>query len=195
MCATSCQYTASGIARDLKDHAEHRPALPQLTAAQYTALDQIAQCGARRYERRGAGPSVLAGTGKTIHAKPFGVLQEHRLIRTEHTDLRTRRPPHHGHRRRTSGAGYPKSRTCVGGGTGRAVRSTHREWQAPVNFAPDGLVLVTPRHLAGGRTNPLGDVIGPLVHLVNWPHAPARTTGGNSHPCHRRALTLPFLEL
>ncbi|MFC4612894.1 hypothetical protein ACFO9E_34875 [Streptomyces maoxianensis] len=83
LCATCCHYTASGITRDLKEHPEHRPPLPQLTDAQYTALEKIAQGGARRYERRGGSRSVLAGDGKTIHAKPFGVLQEHRLIRID----------------------------------------------------------------------------------------------------------------
>ncbi|MEV7955300.1 hypothetical protein [Streptomyces sp. NPDC088141] len=82
LCATCCHYTASGITRDLKDHPEHRPSWPQLSDAQYAALDKIAQGGARRYERRGKGTYVLAGDGNTIHAKPFGVLEEHRLIRT-----------------------------------------------------------------------------------------------------------------
>ncbi|MFE4801469.1 hypothetical protein ACFRFL_42540 [Streptomyces sp. NPDC056708] len=82
LCATCCQYTASGIARDLKDDPEHRRSWPRLSDAQYAALDRIAQVGARRYERRGKGTYVLAGDGKTIHAKPFGVLEEHRLIRT-----------------------------------------------------------------------------------------------------------------
>ncbi|MGX4693718.1 hypothetical protein [Streptomyces sp. JNUCC 63] len=83
LCATCCQYTAAGIARDLKDHPEHRPPLPQLTDAQYTALDKIAQGGARRYERRGGSRSVMAGDGSSIHATPFAVLEKHRLVRTD----------------------------------------------------------------------------------------------------------------
>ncbi|MFE9970231.1 hypothetical protein ACFYRD_05585 [Streptomyces hirsutus] len=87
LCATCCRYTAAGIARDLKDHPEHRPSLPQLTNAQYTALDKIAQGGARRYERRSG--SVMAGDGSSIHATPFAVLEKHRLIRidTQHSAI------------------------------------------------------------------------------------------------------------
>ncbi|CAM5444821.1 hypothetical protein [Streptomyces hirsutus] len=89
LCATCCQYTAAGIARDLKDHPEHRSSLPQLTNAQYTALDKIAQGGARRYERRGGSRSVMAGDGSSIHATPFAVLEKHRLIRidTQHSAI------------------------------------------------------------------------------------------------------------
>ncbi|MFD6324632.1 hypothetical protein ACFWOL_17570 [Streptomyces sp. NPDC058442] len=88
LCATCCRYTAAGIARDLKDHPEHRPSLPQLTNAQYTALDKIAQGGARRYERRGGSRSVMAGDS-SIHATPFAVLEKHRLIRidTQHSAI------------------------------------------------------------------------------------------------------------
>ncbi|MEU2598256.1 hypothetical protein ABZ669_13625 [Streptomyces hirsutus] len=80
LCATCCRYTAAGIARDLKNHPEHRPSLPQLTNAQYTALDKIAQGGSR---------SVLAGDGSSIHATPFAVLEKHRLIRidTQHSAI------------------------------------------------------------------------------------------------------------
>jgi hypothetical protein len=85
LCATCCHYTASGITRDLKDHPEHRPKLPQLTDAQYTALERIAQGGTRRYERRDRPASVQAGDGRSIHAKPFGVLEKHRLIRVART--------------------------------------------------------------------------------------------------------------
>ncbi|MFJ8532320.1 hypothetical protein [Streptomyces sp. NPDC093591] len=46
LCATCCLYTASGILRDLKEHPEHLPPLPQLTSAQYTALEMVAQGGA-----------------------------------------------------------------------------------------------------------------------------------------------------
>ncbi|MFP8903943.1 hypothetical protein [Streptomyces atacamensis] len=83
VCATCCRYTASGIARDLKDHPEHRPPLPQLTDAQYTALDAIAQGGARRYERRDGSRSARAGDGSSIHAAPFAVLEKHRLVRID----------------------------------------------------------------------------------------------------------------
>ncbi|MFJ9033608.1 hypothetical protein ACIRQP_34920 [Streptomyces sp. NPDC102274] len=85
LCATSCRYTASGITRDLKDHPEHAPRFPTLTAAQYAALDKIAQAGAHRYESRGRGMSVLAGDGSTIHAKPFGAIYKHRLVHVSTT--------------------------------------------------------------------------------------------------------------
>ncbi|WP_162684078.1 hypothetical protein [Streptomyces populi] len=83
LCTTCCHYTASGIVRDLKDHPEHRPPLPQLTDAQYAALGKIAQGGARSYTRRGGADSVRAGDGKAIHAKPFGVLEKYLLIRID----------------------------------------------------------------------------------------------------------------
>ncbi|WP_326812267.1 hypothetical protein OIE62_07765 [Streptomyces scopuliridis] len=85
LCATCCQYTASGIARDLKDHPEHTPQLPNLTAAQYAALDKIAQGGAQLYESRGRGISVLAGDGSTIHAEPFAAIDKHRLVHVNTT--------------------------------------------------------------------------------------------------------------
>ncbi|MBN3933028.1 hypothetical protein IQ279_26065 [Streptomyces verrucosisporus] len=83
LCATCCQYTASGIARDLRDHPEHRPPLPRLTDAQYTALATIAQGGARRYEHRNGSRSIRAGDGGGIHATPFAVLEKHRLVRVD----------------------------------------------------------------------------------------------------------------
>ncbi|MEU9290282.1 hypothetical protein AB0D57_38010 [Streptomyces sp. NPDC048275] len=46
LCANGCLYTASFIIRDLKEHPEHLPPLPQLTRAQYTALEKVAQGGA-----------------------------------------------------------------------------------------------------------------------------------------------------
>ncbi|MFE1407818.1 hypothetical protein ACFW5D_30175 [Streptomyces sp. NPDC058770] len=81
LCATCCQYTASGIARDLKEHPEHLPEIPQLTGAQYKTLDTIAQGGVRQHRRLGGGISVRAGNGSSIHATPFAVLQKHRLVR------------------------------------------------------------------------------------------------------------------
>ncbi|MFI2204605.1 hypothetical protein ACH47Z_28235 [Streptomyces sp. NPDC020192] len=91
LCATSCLYTASGIIRDLTEHPEHRPPLPQLTPAQHTALEKIAQGGASLSRSlRGGRESVQAGDGSTIHAKPFHVLAENRLIRVQGTSLLVR---------------------------------------------------------------------------------------------------------
>ncbi|MEE1744101.1 MULTISPECIES: hypothetical protein [unclassified Streptomyces] len=83
LCAACCHHTASGIARDLKDHPEHRPQLPELSDAQYAALDKIAQVGANHYTSRSDKTSVRDGNGNTIHAKPFNVLLKHRLIRID----------------------------------------------------------------------------------------------------------------
>ncbi|WP_282695211.1 hypothetical protein [Streptomyces sp. CC208A] len=84
LCATGCRYTASNITRSLKEHPEHQPRLPQLTAAQYAVLDKVARGGARRYDRgRGKGMSVKAKDGSTVHPTPFGVLEEHRLVRID----------------------------------------------------------------------------------------------------------------
>ncbi|MFI8811444.1 MULTISPECIES: hypothetical protein [unclassified Streptomyces] len=80
LCATCCQVTASGITRDLKDHPELAK-LPQLTDAQYTALDRIAQGGTRHFMRLNGSASTVAGDGKTVHSPPVGVLLQYRLIR------------------------------------------------------------------------------------------------------------------
>lgn len=37
-----------------------------------------------------------------------------------------------------------------------------------MSFAPADRVLASPRHLAGGGLDPLGDVLGPLIHLFGW---------------------------
>lgn len=84
--ATCCLYTASAITCDLKDSPEHRPDLPQLTPAQYTALELIAQGGARRYARFDGPVRVEAGNGKAIHPTPFAVLEKHRLVRAARQD-------------------------------------------------------------------------------------------------------------
>ncbi|MFF8918315.1 hypothetical protein ACF08M_34710 [Streptomyces sp. NPDC015032] len=81
LCAACCHHTASGIARDLKDHPDHRPQLPELSDAQYAALDKIAQGGANHYTSRNDKTSVRDGDGNIIHAKPFNVLLKDRLIR------------------------------------------------------------------------------------------------------------------
>lgn len=83
MCVACCHHTASGIARDLRDHPQHRPPLPELSDAQYAALDKIAQGGASHYTSRSDKTRVLDGNGNTIHAKPFNVLLESRLIRID----------------------------------------------------------------------------------------------------------------
>ncbi|KUO04625.1 hypothetical protein [Streptomyces caeruleatus] len=82
--ATGCHYTASGIISDLKDHPEHLPPLPQLTPAQYTALEKIAQ-GGSVFSRslRGGRDTIRAGDRSTIHSKPFHVLAKNRLIRKD----------------------------------------------------------------------------------------------------------------
>lgn len=82
LCATGCRYTASFIIRDLKEHPEHLPPLPQLTRAQYTALEKVAQGGTRvSRSLRGGRESVRAGDGSTLHSKPFTVLADNKLIR------------------------------------------------------------------------------------------------------------------
>ncbi|MEU4259114.1 DUF317 domain-containing protein [Streptomyces fradiae] len=44
-------------------------------------------------------------------------------------------------------------------------------------FAPNDLVLISPRYLAGGGMNKINDVIGPLVHLFRWPYEHNPRTG------------------
>ncbi|MFD7957123.1 DUF317 domain-containing protein [Streptomyces ardesiacus] len=44
-------------------------------------------------------------------------------------------------------------------------------------FAPNDLVLISPRYLAGGGMNKINDVIGPLVHLFAWPYEHNPRTG------------------
>lgn len=80
LCATCCQYTAAGIARELRNNPQHQAAFARLTDAQYTVLDTIAKSEARRYNLRGGGTQIVAGNNKAIHATPFAVLQKHRLI-------------------------------------------------------------------------------------------------------------------
>ncbi|MGW2721052.1 hypothetical protein [Streptomyces sp. NPDC001492] len=84
LCATGCLYTASGIIRDLKEHPEHLPPLPQLTSAQYAALEKVAQGGTSvSRSLRGSRETVLAGDGSTIHSKPFTALADNKLIRVQ----------------------------------------------------------------------------------------------------------------
>lgn len=85
LCAACCHQTASGIARDLKNHPEHRPELPELVGAQYAALVKIAQGGANHYTSRNDKTSVRDGYGITIHATPFGMLLKHRLVRIDNS--------------------------------------------------------------------------------------------------------------
>ncbi|MFE1199579.1 hypothetical protein ACFW6E_43895 [Streptomyces olivaceoviridis] len=87
VCATGCHYTVSGITRDLMSHPQHMPPLPQLTRGQYTALEKIAQGGARFWRSlRGGRETVRAGDGSTIHSKPFHVLAKNRLVRVQERD-------------------------------------------------------------------------------------------------------------
>ncbi|MFJ6438655.1 DUF317 domain-containing protein [Streptomyces sp. NPDC091416] len=44
-------------------------------------------------------------------------------------------------------------------------------------IAPDDMVLVSPRYLAGAGMNKINDAIGPLVHLFSWSHKHDRDTG------------------
>ncbi|MEU9734467.1 hypothetical protein [Streptomyces sp. NPDC048002] len=82
LCANGCQYTASFIIRDLKEHPEHLPPLPQLTRAQYTALEKVAQGGTKVSQSlRGGRENVRAGDGSTLHSTPFTVLANNKLIR------------------------------------------------------------------------------------------------------------------
>lgn len=84
VCATGCHYTVSGITRDLVRHPQHLPPLPQLTRAQYTALEKIAQGGASFWRSlRGGRETIRAGDGSTIHSKPFHALAKNRLVRIQ----------------------------------------------------------------------------------------------------------------
>lgn len=84
--ATCCLHTASAITNGLTEYPEYRPDLPQLTPAQYAALELIAQGGARRYARFDGPARVEAGNGKAIHSTPFAVLEKHRLVRAARQD-------------------------------------------------------------------------------------------------------------
>ncbi|MEV0577106.1 DUF317 domain-containing protein [Streptomyces sp. NPDC050392] len=44
-------------------------------------------------------------------------------------------------------------------------------------IAPDDMVLVSPRYLAGCGMNRVSHAIGPLIHMFNWPHKHDRDTG------------------
>lgn len=83
--ATCCFNAASGITSDLTEHPQHRPKLPELTPAQYAALELIAQGGAVRFVGRKGAERVQGGDGKAIHPAPFGVLEEHHLVRVART--------------------------------------------------------------------------------------------------------------
>ncbi|MDT0382563.1 hypothetical protein RM572_27780 [Streptomyces sp. DSM 42041] len=90
VCAATCHATATGIMDDLIQSPEHRPPLPNLTAAQYTALEKIADGGASRYTSiRGGAARITATDGTTLHATPFAVLEKHRLIDTARTPAAT----------------------------------------------------------------------------------------------------------
>ncbi|MGX1759936.1 hypothetical protein ACWIG5_24015 [Streptomyces lydicus] len=82
LCAAYCKHTATEIATALKSHPHLAP-LPQLTAAEYTALSRVAQGAARRYRRMNGHVSVLASDGKHIDARLFEALVKHRLIQMD----------------------------------------------------------------------------------------------------------------
>ncbi|MGN9821564.1 hypothetical protein ACTMUQ_40375 [Streptomyces sp. SD11] len=80
--ATGCLYTAAGVGRDLARSPEYVATLPRLTPAQYTALEKIAQGGARFSKSlRGDRNAIWAGDNSTLHAKPFEVLEKYQLVR------------------------------------------------------------------------------------------------------------------
>ncbi|MFG2592288.1 hypothetical protein [Streptomyces sp. NPDC048438] len=83
--ATCWQYTASAIVRDLTEHPEHRPDLPELSPAQYAVLERIARGGAWRYVTRKNLVRITDSDGRTIHPKPFDMLGKERLIRVART--------------------------------------------------------------------------------------------------------------
>ncbi|MFJ8888164.1 hypothetical protein ACIRJR_32845 [Streptomyces sp. NPDC102402] len=83
--ATCCQYTASAIVRDLTEHPEHRPDLPELSPAQYAVLERIARGGTRRYAPLKNPVRITDSEGRTIRPKPFGMLEKERLIRVART--------------------------------------------------------------------------------------------------------------
>lgn len=85
LCATCCQYTASAIIRDLTEYPEHRPDLPELSPAQYAVLKRIARGGTRRYAPLESPVRITDNDGRTIHPKPFGMLEKERLIRVART--------------------------------------------------------------------------------------------------------------
>ncbi|MFI2204800.1 hypothetical protein ACH47Z_29230 [Streptomyces sp. NPDC020192] len=75
----------------LRHHPQPHGAPGAPTPAQRTALESIAQGGARLSRSlRGGRESVQAGDGSTIHAKPFHVLAENKLIRVQGTSLLVR---------------------------------------------------------------------------------------------------------
>ncbi|MGW4345346.1 hypothetical protein ACWEL8_09740 [Streptomyces sp. NPDC004690] len=79
--ATGCHYIATFIVRDLKGHPEHLPPLPDLTRAQYTALEKIAEGGAEiSRSLRGTRATIRAGDGSALHSKPFTVLVNTKLV-------------------------------------------------------------------------------------------------------------------
>ncbi|MFC9431431.1 hypothetical protein [Streptomyces sp. NPDC056987] len=80
-CAATCQSAAADIVRNLKNHPEQQPALPDLTPAQYGVLRKVAEGGARRYVRaRGKGIVVRAADGTPLRPAAFGTLAKHRLV-------------------------------------------------------------------------------------------------------------------
>ncbi|MFD8847591.1 hypothetical protein [Streptomyces sp. NPDC059604] len=83
LCAACCHHTADGIARDLKDHPEHRPELPELSDAEYAALGKIAQGDAICFTRRDGTTRAVDSDSKTIRAKSFSMLDRSRLIRVD----------------------------------------------------------------------------------------------------------------
>jgi hypothetical protein len=82
LCETAYRHLATIILRDLREHPEHLPSLPQLTSAQYRSLEKIAE-GGTTFSRslRGDWDSIRAGDGSAIPAKPFAVLENNRLVR------------------------------------------------------------------------------------------------------------------
>ncbi|MFE9367865.1 hypothetical protein ACFYNN_34960 [Streptomyces sp. NPDC006978] len=83
--ATCCQYTASAIIRDLTEHPEHRPDLPELSPAQYAVLERIARGSTRRYAPHKSPVRITDTDGRSIHPKPFAMLEKERLIRVART--------------------------------------------------------------------------------------------------------------
>ncbi|MFD5751486.1 hypothetical protein [Streptomyces sp. NPDC127033] len=80
-CAATCRSAAADIIRNLKNHPEQQPALPDLTPAQYGVLRKVAEGGARRYVRaHGKGIAVRAADGTPLRPAAFGTLAKHRLV-------------------------------------------------------------------------------------------------------------------
>ncbi|WP_215449422.1 hypothetical protein [Streptomyces sp. ATCC 21386] len=85
---TGCYYLASGITRDLKQHAEQHQTMPapRITDIQYAALSALSQDGGRLYPsgRKGTLRASTTG-GVTLNITTFNALNVRGLVRVNAT--------------------------------------------------------------------------------------------------------------